>query len=52
MPVILEYIWIGGNGELRTKTRVVDNVNEITDWNYDGSSLLDKHHLQITLKLY
>ena len=38
MPVILEYIWIGGNGELRTKTRVVDNVNEITDWNYDGSS--------------
>jgi glutamine synthetase len=38
MPVILEYIWIGGNGELRTKTRVVDSVNDITSWNYDGSS--------------
>jgi glutamine synthetase len=38
MPVILEYIWIGGNGELRTKTRVVNSVNDVSDWNYDGSS--------------
>ena len=38
MPVILEYIWIGGNGELRSKIRVVDSTNEILDWNYDGSS--------------
>jgi len=37
MPIILEYIWIGGNGELRTKTRVVDNINNL-NWNYDGSS--------------
>jgi glutamine synthetase len=38
MPYILEYIWIGGNGELRTKTRVVDNINGPLNWNYDGSS--------------
>ena len=40
MPIILEYIWIGGNGELRTKTRVVDNISNLNTltWNYDGSS--------------
>ena len=26
MKTILEYIWIGGNYELRSKTRVVDNL--------------------------
>ena len=41
---ILEYIWIGGNGELRSKTRVlhspstVNSIHEIPLWNYDGSS--------------
>ena len=40
---ILEYIWIGGKGETRSKTRVVHNllpfdVNYIPEWNYDGSS--------------
>ena len=40
MPIIIEYIWIGGNGELRTKTRVVDNISNLNTltWNYDGSS--------------
>ena len=39
---ILEYIWIGGNGEIRSKTRVLNiAVNKNIDmpyWNYDGSS--------------
>jgi glutamine synthetase len=39
---ILEYIWIGGDGELRSKTRVFDYAlygkDGIPDWNYDGSS--------------
>lgn len=32
----MEYIWIGGNGELRSKVRVCDYPPP--DWNYDGSS--------------
>jgi len=39
---LVDYVWIGGNGELRSKTRVVyRNIMEIEDveeWNYDGSS--------------
>lgn len=42
---VVEYIWLGGNNEFRSKTRVLDNVNtttiyikDIPDWNYDGSS--------------
>lgn len=40
---ILEYIWIGGKNEIRSKTRVLDgylpfNIDYILDWNYDGSS--------------
>ena len=37
---VCEYIWIGGDGELRSKTRVLINVsfNDIPDWNYDASS--------------
>lgn len=40
MPFILEYIWIGGNGELRTKTRVVNNLNNLK-YNYNGSYTVD-----------
>ena len=45
--VIVEYIWIGGSEELRSKTKVLsvdeDEYNDILniklpDWNYDGSS--------------
>ena len=40
--VILEYIWLDGHSELRSKykTVYVDNVNDIRleKWNYDGSS--------------
>jgi glutamine synthetase len=39
---ILEYIWIGGNGELRSKTKVLNKkihtINEVPIWNFDGSS--------------
>jgi glutamine synthetase len=40
---ILEYIWIGGRNEIRSKTRVIHkflskNIHNIPNWNYDGSS--------------
>ena len=49
---IFEYVWIGGKGEIRSKTRVLYNssiplngdipkwfdINFIPKWNYDGSS--------------
>jgi len=40
---IVEYIWIGGNGELRSKTRILNqtcvvNIKQLPIWNYDGSS--------------
>ena len=42
IPTILEYIWIGGNGELRSKTKIlyshVSSISDIPPWNYDGSS--------------
>ena len=44
MKVFLEYIWLGGNDELRSKTRVMNTHNptlmlqDIPDWDYDGSS--------------
>ena len=47
--IVAEYIWIGGNNELRSKKRVLENVlgvkngNDLDilkfpEWNYDGSS--------------
>ena len=42
--VVIEYVWIGGNGELRSKTRVLYNVENLENgdtslnWSYDGSS--------------
>jgi glutamine synthetase len=40
---ILEYIWLGGNGEIRSKTKTVPhrdvyNIEDIDEWNFDGSS--------------
>lgn len=39
----LEYIWIGGKNEIRSKTKVVyddvsPDVRSMPNWNYDGSS--------------
>ena len=43
VKTILEYIWIGGRNEIRSKTRVIHNflpfdVLSMPHWNYDGSS--------------
>jgi glutamine synthetase len=42
MENVVEYIWIGGHGEIRSKTRVIHNCiityHDIPEWNYDGSS--------------
>ena len=44
---VAEYIWLGGNEELRSKTRVIynnnfslesNNIESLPEWNYDGSS--------------
>lgn len=39
---IIEYIWMGGHGEIRSKTRVlykyIFKISDIPEWNYDGSS--------------
>lgn len=37
----IEYIWIDGKDKFRSKTRVLENINDIKDvpsWNFDGSS--------------
>ena len=52
MKIVAEYIWLGGESELRSKTRVLDfpekldqldfskksTISKIPDWDYDGSS--------------
>ena len=41
MSTLVEYIWIGKCNELRCKTRVLGDVESLSDipkWNYDGSS--------------
>jgi glutamine synthetase len=45
MIIIAEYIWIGGNNELRSKSRVLDipkddkyDIDIYPKWNFDGSS--------------
>lgn len=41
---IVDYVWIGGNGELRSKIRVIHSksprltISDVPTWNYDGSS--------------
>jgi len=44
MKLVLEYVWIGGNQELHSKTRILETeteqltIKDIPLWNYDGSS--------------
>ena len=43
MITVVEYIWLGGNDEFRSKARSLTlplnyGVNDIPDWDYDGSS--------------
>jgi glutamine synthetase len=41
--VCIEYVWIGGNYELRSKikiiyNKIIDSISDVPEWNYDGSS--------------
>ena len=40
--VIAEYVWIDGAGGCRSKARTLDgpitSLDQLPDWNYDGSS--------------
>jgi len=42
MACVVEYVWIGGKGEVRSKARVMDKLvsdtSDCPDWNFDGSS--------------
>mgnify|MGYP001598186134 CR=1 FL=1 len=42
MVFTIEYVWIGGNNELRSKTKIIEgpvkSVDDLPNWNYDGSS--------------
>lgn len=40
MTTILEYVWIGGNDELYSKTKIINKIwlDEYPIWNFDGSS--------------
>lgn len=43
MKYLADYVWIGGNQELRSKVKVIEgefslNVKDYQEWNYDGSS--------------
>ena len=56
--VIAEYIWLGGNGELRSKTKVLHDftlrsaeAKYFPMWNYDGSSTAQAEGLNSELKL-
>ena len=45
---VADYIWVGGNGEFRSKTRVITvkpnqtsvTLKDLPEWNYDGSSTI------------
>ncbi len=54
MRFLAEYVWIGGNMELRSKCRVLDLPNnfELPDWNFDGSSTgqAEGHDSEIIIK--
>ena len=56
--LIAEYIWMGGNGELRSKTKVLPgfslpslDAKYLPMWNYDGSSTAQAEGLNSELKL-
>ena len=61
MKTVLEYVWLGANNELRSKTKVVsENINFITqvpEWSFDGSSTeqapgRDSDCILVPVKLY
>ena len=56
VSTLLEYVWIDGKNNVRSKTRViranVTNLDEVPVWNYDGSSTYQAsgHESEIVLK--
>jgi len=54
--VLAEYIWIGGNNELRSKSRTLKHnkwtVENLPEWDYDGSSTnqAETKHSEVILK--
>lgn len=51
--IIAEYVWIGGNGELRSKAKTLSSKYEpFPEWNYDGSSTNQApgHNSEVILK--
>ena len=36
--IFAEYIWIDGFGKLRSKTKVVEHLDDPPEWGFDGSS--------------
>lgn len=66
MKIVAEYVWLGGQYELRSKTRVIDinedwwnytdtldtNLNHFPEWDYDGSSTnqAEGHDSEVILK--
>ena len=45
MKIVAEYVWLGGNSELRSKARTLNHTNayniyisDFPEWNYEGSS--------------
>lgn len=39
---VVEYVWLGGSKELRSKTKVlptqIESIDDLPEWNFDGSS--------------
>lgn len=58
MVVVAEYVWIGGTGELRSKVKVMPDVqsiytmDQLPDWNFDGSSTdqAEGHYSEVVIK--
>jgi len=53
--VVVEYVWLDGLGDIRSKTRIlpVSKLNgEIPKWNYDGSSTHQRHTSDSEVILY
>lgn len=56
--MLFEYVWLGKNGEFRSKTRVLNifgfvTLSKIPEWNYDGSStnqIIEGLNTEIILK--
>lgn len=51
--MVLEYVWVDGNDNLRTKIKIVDDIsnikiNNIQKWNYDGSSTCQTGNIKNT----